>query len=199
MTNHARCSRRHFLGGALAAGTSATLFDTSFVLRGRCGRGRSEAAPILTQDQARPDRLRRARAVAGRSLPKTRRLRYPRRGRLLRRLGPAGRRSPGRREEAPILGPGGLQTPLAERRRGRGRGERAEVPCRTRPRGDRRRLPRLRGQAGGGRRAAGDRGPGGGQIGDAEKPLLPGRLPDGHRPGEHRSRRGGSTKAGSAA
>ena len=31
MTNHARCSRRRFLGGALAAGTSATLFDTSFV------------------------------------------------------------------------------------------------------------------------------------------------------------------------
>ena len=32
MTNHARCSRRHFLGGALAAGTSATLMDTSFAL-----------------------------------------------------------------------------------------------------------------------------------------------------------------------
>ena len=30
MTNHARCSRRHFLGGALAAGTSATLWDASF-------------------------------------------------------------------------------------------------------------------------------------------------------------------------
>ncbi|MGO9115430.1 MAG: Gfo/Idh/MocA family protein [Thermoguttaceae bacterium] len=32
MTDHARCSRRDFLGGALAAGTSATLFDTSLVL-----------------------------------------------------------------------------------------------------------------------------------------------------------------------
>ena len=30
MTNQPRCSRRHFLGGALAAGTSATLLNASF-------------------------------------------------------------------------------------------------------------------------------------------------------------------------
>jgi len=32
MTHHAHCSRRQFLGGALAAGTSATLLDASLVL-----------------------------------------------------------------------------------------------------------------------------------------------------------------------
>ena len=160
-----RCehSRRQFLGGALSAVASAPLLGGG--RRSGCRRG-GEAGRAPTQDQAGAGRLRRPRKLDWKTLPGARRLRIPRRGRLLPARGRPVRRRSGRGQESAFLRPFRLQEGDRKRRGGRGPDRAAVLLARTFQRRRRGGPARLHGQARGGRRARLPARRGGGQTGD---------------------------------